>query len=418
MNESKNVAKVIAVLEPGNLEDQITQTLDRQDEFDLVATENGAENLAHVVSETRPEIILLDYKISQKQDHDLVDELSLKFPSCAVIAILPEDNPALLQQVTLSGAQAFIVQPFTHINLVSTLRRVRELRSRQLKGAADDQSVGADLADSLHTVVFFSPRGGVGCTTLAINYALTLVAQSGREVLLMEGKEYFGHLDVMLNLRARNTIADLLPHVANLDRDLIRDVVTRHTSGLNLLLGASSYSVSQGIRAEDLFAIVKRLQREYEYLVIDAGNSINENVVTLMDSAFRIVVVINPDLASLQDVRKFYEISKSLGYADNKIQVVLNRQDMKGGVATEQIAQALPTELFATIPEDKRALTSLNQGVPLQVNNPKSPIVKSVDEMVKSLTSQADKELNKLMEQHGRSDSSEDNTLLKSSRLG
>jgi len=86
----------------------------------------------------------------------------------------------------------------------------------------------------------------VGCSTIAINLAIALHEQLDVRVLLMEGKMIFGHLGLMLNLRPQNTIADLIPHAGALDDSLVEEVVSRHASGIDVLLGPPDLNVGQG----------------------------------------------------------------------------------------------------------------------------------------------------------------------------
>ena len=206
------------------------------------------------------------------------------------------------------------------------------------------------------------------------------------EVLLLEGKLLFGHLGVMLNIRTQNSIAELIPHASNLDPSLVKDVVTDHTSGIHVLLAPVNVQAGQGIRAEALYNLVTALQKMYDYLIIDAGSVLNENSVTLMDLADRILLVSTPDLAALHDISRFIQLSSTLAYPPGKLAVVLNRQGMQGGVKTKDIEMALHHELFAQIPEDEaNVLRSLNRGIPLVLNYPRSPASQGFRALAKSL---------------------------------
>ncbi len=132
----------------------------------------------------------------------------------------------------------------------------------------------------------------------------------------------------------------------------------------------------------------------YGYVVIDAGNSLNENAVTLMDSAFRVLHVVTPELASLHNAREFLEIGQSLNFPDDKVLMVLNRSDMKDGIKEKQIQDALPVKLFAKIPEDYRgAMQSINQGIPLFAKSPKSRVGKSITDIGNKLINLTKKEI-------------------------
>ena len=378
--------RVVTIGDPGPVQQQITAALNSQNEFQLVEVLNSAERLARDIGVAKPEIILIEPTLGEQSTVDIIDDLALQFPEAGIVAILPEEDSTMIQQVMLAGARAFLIQPFTQINLLSTLRRVDVLESR--RKAAHPLGTGqVDKATRpLRSLTVFCPRGGVGCTTVAINLAMLFKEQTGKQVLLMDGKQFFGHMDVMLNIRSQNTIADLIPHANSLDERLVQDVVTPHASGIHVLLGPSSLQVAQGIRPDDLYTVFVSLQRMYDYIVVDGGNALNENTVTLMDATDRILLLATPDLASLHDVSSFIQISRSLAYSPDKLLVCLNREGLKGGVKAGDIETALQSKLFARIPDDSaNALRSVNRGIPLVLRYVRSPVSKALKQISTSL---------------------------------
>jgi pilus assembly protein CpaE len=193
---------------------------------------------------------------------------------------------------------------------------------------------------------------------------------------------FFGHLDVMLNIRARNTIADLVPHANLLDPGLIGDVVVHHASGIDVLLSPNDVQVAQGMRAEDIYNIFSGVKKPYGYVVIDAGSALSENTVTMMDAADRILLVTTPDLVALHDASRFIQISRTLGYSPEKTMIVLNRSNLNGGVKPRDIETALRHEVFAQIPDDgANVVRSLNRGIPLVMQYPRSPATQAIQKL-------------------------------------
>jgi pilus assembly protein CpaE len=233
----------------------------------------------------------------------------------------------------------------------------------------------------------FSPRGGVGTSTVAINLALSLHSQIESRVLLFEGKQLFGHLGLMLNIRAHNDLTDLIPHAGALDAGLVKDVVTQHASGIDVLLSPSDVQAGQGVRPEDLLNILRGIRNMYDFIIIDAGSHLNENTVTLMDLSDKILLITTPDLAALHDVSRFINVvSRTLSYPPEKLLTILNRSNMMGGVKSKEIEIALHHSIFAQIPEDEtKVLRSLNRGVPLLFHYPRSPVSRSIRQVAKTL---------------------------------
>ena len=282
----------------------------------------------------------------------------------------------------LAGARAFIAYPFTQVNLLSTLRRIRDLEARRLTSQTFATRSVAERSQPIKTITVFSPRGGTGCTTIAVNLAIALKEKSSQRILLLGGKLLFGHLDLMLNIRSNNTVGDIIPHAAHMDETLVRDVVSKHVSGIDVLLDPFDIQIAQGIRPQELFGVVEGLQRVYDLIIIDAGSALNENAVTLMDVADRILLVANPELSSLSSTSRFIQISRSLAYPSEKILLVLNRSNLLGGVKTKDITSSVHAELFAEIPDGGAdVVRSLNRGIPLILKYPRNPATRAIQSL-------------------------------------
>src|SRR4030066_751694 len=325
MNPANRQIRVVALCNPGPTQQQITEALISQDDFILVDILVSKEMLARQIRAAEPDIILVDSQLESESTMDIIDDLALQFPTASLGSILPTNDPLVAQQVMLAGARAFLITPFSQINLISTLRRVTELEGRRIQSQAYIPTQLPEATRPLRSVTFYSPRGGTGVTSIAANTAIALAEETGKKVLLFEGKVFFGHLEVMLNLRVQNSISDLIPHATNLDEGLIRDVVTPHPSGIHVLLAPSNVQIAQGIRAEDVYNIYMGVSRFYDYMVVDAGGPLNDISVTLMDATDRILLVNTPDLGALHDTSRFLQLSRSLAYPMEKILMILNK---------------------------------------------------------------------------------------------
>ena len=138
-----------------------------------------------------------------------------------IIAVLPADQVHIADRVILAGARAILLSPFTHATLISTIGRINELIQR---GKTKPHETISKRELKNNCVVVYSPKGGVGCSTIAVNLAIDLHRQTKEKVLLVDGKSALGHIALMLNIRTANTIADLIHMAGKLDPELIRQV--------------------------------------------------------------------------------------------------------------------------------------------------------------------------------------------------
>ena len=413
METTSEAIRILPITKSALILDSIESALDRSNAYTILQTPQDEENLLDGIYNAKPDYILLDYDFDETNTINIIDSISMQFPEIVVIAILPAEKIAESNSVILAGARAFLLQPFTQRDLTNTLNRVKELVARSAV-SQPEQPVQEPLVRSRGTFVVFSPRGGVGCSSVAVNLAVALLENMKEEVLLMDGKLLFGHLDLLLNLRTQNSIAELISHMGGLDESLIRDVVTQHISGLQVLPSPPLISSGQGIRPDNLYNLLIDLQTVYPNIIIDGGNYLNENTVTYMDASNKIILVITPEIASLRDASQFFEICRTLAYPKDKVLVLVNQYDKRDGLSLDDIEKSLQIKVFGTIPWDRRtALSSINRGVPVTLQRSNTPLRRAYQETARELI----KYLEKKPTETGRRRTGTD-ILSKSSRLG
>lgn len=386
MSNSQDPIHVLTITSNEMMLELIKTALGSDEGYLFLSGKELDNDLMEGIERLKPNCILLDYLSSAIKPLDLIDSISLQFPEIMVIVTLPEDKVAEANRVILAGARAFLIQPFNQKDLLSTLGRVKELHQRSVQ-AKTAGTIAETTATTHGTFVVFSPKGGVGCSTVAINLAVALKEELRQETLLMDGKLLFGDLDIMLNLKTQNSISDLVPHIGSLDEGLVRDVISEHASGLKVLPAPTNPISAQGIHPEELHRILTSVQAIYPHIVIDSGNFLNDNAVTLMDASNRVILVINPDIASLRDASRFFEICRStLSFPKEKILVVINQYDQRDGLHLEDIERSLQVKVFATLPSDTRgSLQSINRGVPVLMQKQNTPLRKAFQDMAKKI---------------------------------
>jgi len=239
---------------------EVQQALDRESDFLMVTSLSQPEKLAGFIQVAQPGIILLDYEWGEENSTlALIDELASRYLNVAIVTIIPEKEIQRSDRVILAGARAILHYPFDKETLMTTLRRVRELLFRNL-GLSQTVPLVQAPAKPDRCFVVYSPKGGVGCTTVAINLAIALHQQLKQKVLLIDGRHILGHVALMLNLRTGNSITDLLSHVEKLDEALISQVVVEHVSGIAVLTSPMSFERGKDIRPEDLYKVVQALK--------------------------------------------------------------------------------------------------------------------------------------------------------------
>lgn len=341
--------------------------------------------LSKAIVNTQPDVVLLDFE-NLKQPYFLVYKLAAEYPMFPSIAILPESKLEIADRVVQAGASAFVKFPFDSPAGLTTL--ISEYIQSPEPGV-DRAAVSPAFSLSEHptnTIAVFSPKGGTGCSTVATNFAIALHKTFKEDVLLLDGKHLFGHIALYLNLLSGNSITDLISQVGMLDQQLINQVVVKHKSGIHVLPSPNSVEGAQGITPEDLYSVLQDLHQVYPNIIIDVGSHLDENTVTYLDSSDRILLVLNPDLASMRDAKQFIKICENLSYPKEKIVAVLNQIGKKEEVKKEEIEKVLQMKIVGSIPTDEElALSCVNDGVPVIQKKPRHPISKAITDLVEEV---------------------------------
>jgi len=326
-----------------------------------------------------PQVILVDSELDGSDPVRLVRQLVALLPSSAVVALVEWDATARAAQAVLAGARAFLVKPLQPDELLATLRQIL---------AAEAAPGGEDLVPGAlgEVVVFCAPKGGTGRTTLAINTAVALREAIGQPVALVDADFASPALDVALNLPAERNILDLLPRLARLDRDLIQGILADHASGVRVLLAPPPGDVSQPITLPQVEQILVVLRSMFPWVLVDLGLPLDEMAYAFLDGADRIIMNVLPEMVGLRNTRLMLDQLRARGYAEDRVWIVLNRANLKGGVSVEDIERRLKVRVRIQIPDDQPLVTySVNRGVPVAASHPRSAVARGFHDLADAL---------------------------------
>lgn len=383
MVTSEPKTKILLITNDENLEKEISGHFAAETGYTYTGFIKTSGSLSEVLSRVKPNIILAGYETDLDSYLAMIDSIASSYTQCAIIAVLPADQVHIADRVILAGARAILLSPFTHATLISTIGRINELIQR---GKTKPHETISKRELKNNCVVVYSPKGGVGCSTIAVNLAIDLHRQTKEKVLLVDGKSTLGHIALMLNIRTANTIADLIHMAGKLDPELIRQVVVEHNSGISVL--SSPVNIAKGIEIhpEELFRVMLALKELYPYIVIDGGSHLDNNLVTYMDMADFVLLVVNANIASLKDSKHFLDLVRTLSYPAGKVKLILNNAGKKTAISIADIEKSLGSQIFGIIPLDQDiSINCLNEGIPISIKKESHPISKAIKEITKKL---------------------------------
>jgi len=240
---------------------------------------------------------------------------------------------------------------------------------------------------SCKTITVFSNKGGVGKTFIAVNLATALV-RAKYKVLLIDFDFQAGQdMARMLNLLPRNAVVSLLPEleVAD-DPGLVEKYVSIHSSGLHFIPVVKNTQQIGLVTPDNIKPFFKKTTELYDFVIIDAGKSLNETLVTVFDYSNLILLAATPDILAVYQVRWCLDTLQSLQFPLKMVKLVLNRSESRRSVAWQDVRSALPCEIFSHIPSDGKVVgMALNRGVPCVIDSPKSKVAEAFVRMANLL---------------------------------
>ncbi|HZT79647.1 MAG TPA: response regulator, partial [Gemmataceae bacterium] len=272
-----------------------------------------------VIRQSDPDVAVVALDADHTKALQLIAQLTADFPGLPILAVSARGDGQSILQALRAGAKEFLTQPVVLEELLVALQRLR--RSR---GGTDANGSAITRPESLVCAVVGS-RGGVGCTSLAVNLAATLAQEPAHGVALIDLDLALGDADVALDLMGDYTLADVALNIDRLDMTFLRRSLIKHSSGLSLLPHPVQMEDAGMIREEHLQRVIGLLRASYTHLILDLSKGFTPNDVMAMRMADVILLVAQLELSSLRNVvRMLLTLSADEGLA-KKVQVVMNR---------------------------------------------------------------------------------------------
>ena len=337
-----NGIKGLRVLLSGPAADGVATMLAHQPAISLVRPTGLAE------TQTSADVALHVLESSSVHS-ELPHARELRVP--LILAAYGEPN-GIVETGLAVGAADVLVLPQPAETLVFALR----------KAAAAAASANGDRGK---VVTVFSPKGGSGKTVLATNLAAA-TARSGVETLLIDLDLQFGDSALTLAVSPRATIADLAASAGDIDLEKLKAFVsTDSRTGLSLLPAPKRPEEADLVGAPQLAAILEAARSGFGAVVIDTGPLFDAPMLAALDHTEQLLLVCNPEVTSLKNVRIGLETIDRLGFPRERVSLVANRIGAAGAVARDDIEDALDTKIAFELPDDPEVPAAINRALPV-----------------------------------------------------
>jgi pilus assembly protein CpaE len=371
--------------------DHLTKLLGFEKDVEVVgAAASGAEAL-EMAARLLPDIVLMDINMPEMDGIAATELMAARVPSTSVVMMSVQGEADYLRRSMLAGAREFLVKPFSSDELTASIRQVhareREKIGRIAAAPVVNRTPAADHEPG-RVVAVFSPKGGVGRTTIAVNTAVAAALEPGGDVILVDGSFQFGDVGVLLNLNPKNkSIADLIPELeVGGDSDVIETFVITHSTGLKVLLAPPSPEMAELVTPTAIRRVLEALRAKSDLVIVDCAAAFSDSTLAILDVADVVLTVLTLEITSIKNMRLFLEVAEQLGYPPDKMELVLNRADSALGIRVADVEHSIGRKVDHTVVSDGRSVVyALNRGVPFFVSNREAQVSQDVLRLARAI---------------------------------
>jgi pilus assembly protein CpaE len=318
---------------------------------------------------SHPDVAVVDLRADAASGMAAIERLRATHASMAIFAVALAAEPDLILGSMRAGANEFF--PWTTGGQTQASRSMEEsFHGAVRKTAARREAANASTRQPCVSHVFLGAKGGAGTTTVSVNCAVELARLSKRPTIIVDLKPCLGEVALFLGVRPRFTVLDAIESLHKLDKEFLKELVSKHKSGLDILAGSEQFDRPNAQDAGAIEELLRVLGRTYDHIVIDAGNIINSFVVATLYTADTVFLIANPDVPSIRNAQRLVDRVRQLGAGAERVKIILNRTSDQNLIAPKQIETALGYGIHHAFTSDYRTVsTALNSGVPLALVN-------------------------------------------------
>ena len=286
-----------------------------------------------------------------------------------------------------------ITKPFDPVELEARVEAV-SLRFERSTGAAPvvplaTASIGDPNARRVITV--FSPKGGVGTTTIATNLALLSAERHTKSTLLIDLDLSFGQVASHLNLQPKLGLLELVRDESALrEPELFRTYAAVHPSGLQVIAAPAAPGFASLVTAEHVELVIARAVDAFEVIFIDAGATRDERMLAIFARSDTVVVPVVPEIPALNAVHLLLDQLSETGALGGQTLFVLNNMFAKDLLRRSDIETALGASIGSDLPYDPLSyLRAANEGIPVVAGSSKSAAAAKFRELADAVLGKA-----------------------------
>lgn len=354
---------------------EITSMLKGDPELGDISAMEGGVRVLDEISEA-PDLLIINGNLAENGGLDRLERLGHLHPETAFIVVTANQSPEFLLRAMRAGVREVLPSPIPGDQFRAAIARAK-------KRSGPRGANGKVYA-------FIPCKGGAGATFLAANFGYALAGIEGKKVALLDLNAQFGDAVLFVSQQRPTTdLAMVSREIHRLDASLLAASMVSVLPNYSLLAAPEDPAHAIDVKAHHVAAILKLARKNYDFVVVDLGCSLDAVSLQALDLADMIFPVLQLNLPFIRNAKRLLGVLRSLGYPKSKINLIVNRCGKGGEITLADVENTLGTPVFKAFPNSYRAVAaSVNQGVPIAKLARHDPVSKSLNELSRAIAPQ------------------------------
>ncbi|WP_461187363.1 AAA family ATPase [Arthrobacter sp. Z4-13] len=342
----------------------------------------GPYDLFAQLNQEQPEVLILGPDVPIDEALRLATVLDVQVPDLTVL-LVSEPDPELILQAMRAGVRDILSPSGDPAQLRVLLERACQSFASRHRAGQPQQA----QSSRGRVIGVFSPKGGVGKTTIATNLAVGLGKVAPMSVVVVDLDLQFGDVASGLYLSPEHTVTDAVSPAASQDTLVLKAFLTVHPSSIYALCAPDNPVEADHISPEQVTRLLEQLAEEFQYVVVDTAPGLPEIGLAAMEACTDVVWVSAMDIPSVRGLRSGLDILRQLEILPEGRHVVLNMADAKCGLSVQDIESTIGAPVDVSVPRSRAVAFSTNRGVPVLQDAKRDPAVKGLTQLVERFSS-------------------------------
>lgn len=336
--------------------------------------EGGKSRMREIAERVQPDLVLVEGMCCDTAELAQVEYVTSHHPSVAVVLLCSTHTPEFLINSMRAGVREVLPSPVAPAALEAAVSRVAA------------KLAGPSMRPHGKILAFMPCKGGAGATFLATNLGWQLAET--KSVLLIDLNLQFGDaLSFVHDGKAATTLADVAKDINRLDASLLAAATVKVAPNYSILAAPEDLAHAMEVKPEHIDAILALAVTQYDFILLDLDHSLDTLAIKALDRAWRIFPVLQAALPDLRNAGKLLEAFKSLGYAQEKTELIINRYDKAGDIGLDQVRRSFGGVHLNTVPNSYREVNaSINQGDPLTRTTRANSVARQLADFAQTLS--------------------------------